>query len=225
MRRILLILMLLVTPALFAETSTAGTTAPHDSTGASAAHAAEGEAHEVAHPDEHGKAAEEHHEKTYFGIPGWILKIANMALFIGVLVYFVGGPVKKAFAERGEAIRKANQEARERSARAEQMAGEIQARLTAIEGEVRAIHERAQAEGERQKRELMTAAEAESQKILNAARTEVANRLKHARTELTEYAGQLASERAEQILREGINDQDQKKLFQESLREVSEVRS
>ncbi len=222
MRRILLILMLLVTPALFAETSTAEAAgAPHDKTGASAAHGAEGEAHKIAHPDEHGAAAEEHHEKTYFGIPGWILKLANMALFIGVLAYFVGGPVKKAFAERSEAIRRANQEARERSQRAEQMAGEIQARLSAIEAEVRAIHERAQSEGERQKRELMTAAEAESQKILSAARNEVDNRLKHARTELTEYAGQLASERAEQILREKITDQDQKNLFQESLREVA----
>jgi F-type H+-transporting ATPase subunit b len=85
---------------------------------------------------------------------------------------------------------------------------------------VRAIHERAQAEGERQKRELIAAAEAESQKILANARNEVDNRLKHARTELTEFAGQLASDRAEQILREKITEQDQKNLFNESLREV-----
>jgi F-type H+-transporting ATPase subunit b len=216
MRRLLLVLLLILTPALFAQV---------DESGATAAHGAEGEAHEKAHPDEHGAAAEAHHEKTYFGIPGWILKIANMVLFIGVLVYFVGGPVKKAFAERGEAIRRANDEARERRARADQMASEIQARLAAIETEVRAIQERAQAEGERQKRELVTAAEAESQKILTAARSEVDNRLKHARTELTAYAGQLASERAEQILREKITEQDQKNLFQESLREIKEVRS
>ncbi|MGN6182674.1 MAG: hypothetical protein ACTHQM_03365, partial [Thermoanaerobaculia bacterium] len=102
---------------------------------------------------------------------------------------------------------------------------EIQARLAAIEAEVKAIHARAQVEGDRQKRELMTAADAEREKILTAARTEVDNRLKHARTELTEFAGQLASERAEQILREKITDQDQRKLFQDSLREVGEVRS
>lgn len=226
MRKLLILILLLAAPALFAETPT-GTAAgePVDKTGASAAHGAEGQAHEVAHPDEHGKAAEEHHEKTYFGIPGWILKLANMILFIGVLAYFVGGPMKRAFAERSEAIRRAADEARERRVRAEQMAGEIQARLTAIEAEVRAIGERARAEGERQKKELMTAAEAESQKILAAARNEVDNRLKHARTELTEFAGQLASERAEQLLREKVTEQDQKKLFQDSLREVSEVRS
>ena len=105
------------------------------------------------------------------------------------------------------------------------MANDIQARLSAIEQEVHAIHERAQAEGERQKKELMTAAEAEAQKILAAARTEVDNRLKHARAELTAYAGELASERAEAILRDKITEQDQKKLFQDSLREVGEVHS
>lgn len=213
MRRLLLVFLLLFTPALFAQV---------DESGATAAHGAESEAHEAAAPAEHA-SAEEHHEETYFGIPGWVLKTLNMIFFIGVLAYFVGGPVKKAFAERSAAIRRAADEARERRVRADQMASEIQARLASIEAEVRAIHERAEAEGERQKKELMAAAEAETQKILTAARSEVDNRLKHARAELTEYAGQLASERAEQILRETITEQDQKKLFQESLREVGSV--
>ena len=225
MRRLFIVLMLSVAPALFAQHDAAAPVVPHDSTGASVAHGAEGQAHEIAHPQAHGAAAEAHHEKTYFGIPGWILKIANMLLFVGVLVYFVRGPVKKAFADRAESIRRANEEARERRQRADQMAGEIQARLSAIEAEVRAIHERAVAEGERQKRELIAAAETESQKILGVARNEVENRLKHARTELTAFAAQLASNRAEEILREKITEQDQRNLFQESLREVREVRS
>ena len=224
MRRLLPLLLLSIAPSVFAQHD-APPVVPHDTTGASVAHGAEGQAHEIAHPDEHGAAAEAHHEKTYFGIPGWILKIANMLLFLGVLGYFVKGPVKKAFTERSEAIRRANEEARERRVRADQMANEIQARLAAIEAEVLAIRERAEVEGERQKRELMAAAEAESQKILSVARTEVDNRLKHARNELTAFAGQLASERAEAILREKITEQDQRNLFQESLREVREVRS
>lgn len=216
MRKVLIVLMLMIAPALFAQV---------DKSGGTAAHGAEKEAHEQAHPAEHGQAAEEHHEQTYFGIPGWVLKIANMLLFIGVLVWLAKGPVRTAFAERSAAIARAADEARDRRTKADQMASDIQARLAAIEAEVRAIHERAEVEGERQKRELMAAAEAESQKILNTARTEVDNRLKHARAELTEYAGQLAAGRAEQILREQINEQDQKKLFQESLKQVGEVQA
>lgn len=215
-------LLLLASPALFAQQDTAS---PTDSSGGSAAHGAEAEAHKVAHPGEAPHTDEGHAEKKYFGIPGWILKTLNMILFIGVLLYFIGGPVKAAFSERSAAIRRAADEARERREKSDRMAGDIQARLAAIESEVRAIHERAQAEGERQKRELITAAEAESQKILQAARNEVDNRLKHARAELTEFAGELAAQRAEQLLREKMTEQDQKKLFEESLREVGGVHS
>ena len=219
MRRLLPALLLAVAPVLYAQHAA---TEPHTTTAADTAHSATDTAH--AATTAHAAAESEHgggHEKTYFGVPGWILKTANMLLFFGALVYFIGGPVKKAFAERGEAIRRASVEAAERREKADRMAGEIQARLAAIEAEVRAIHERAATEGERQKRELMAAAEAESQKMLVTARNEVDNRLKHARTELTEFAGLLASERAEAILREKITEQDQKNLFQESLREVA----
>jgi len=219
MRRILLLLLLVLVPAaLIAQENHPASDAAND-----AAHGSEKAAHKVAHPEEeHGGGHEA--PKTYFGIPGWILKLLNMLVFLGVLGYLLKGPIAKAFAARGEQIRREAEEARERRLKADRMAADIQERLSRIEGEVSAIQERAHAEGERQKRELLAAAEAEAQKILAAARTEVDNRLKHARKELTEYAGQLASERAEQILRERITESDQQKLFRDSLREVGEAR-
>ena len=188
----------------------------------SAAHGEEKVAHEKAHPDEpHGEHGEA--PKTYFGIPGWILKVLNMIVFLALLVYFLKGPVTAALAQRHADIQRETAEAKERREKADRMASDIQARLTQIEGEVRSIRERAEAEGQRQRQELMAAAEAEAAKILQSARNEVDNRLKSARHELTEYAGQLAGERAQQILKEKITDADQKKLFEESLREVGEV--
>lgn len=186
------------------------------------AHGTEKQAHEAAHPSEaHGEGGEA--PKTYFGIPGWVLKLINMIVFIGLLGWWIGKPVKAAFVSRGEQIRKAQEDAQQRRTKADQMAADIQARLTQIENEVRAIRERAEAEGQRQRQELIAAAEAEAAKILQAARNEVDNRLKSARSELTEYAGQLASERAESILKEKITPEDQRKLFDESVREVGEV--
>ncbi|MEO8033640.1 MAG: hypothetical protein ABI837_04360 [Acidobacteriota bacterium] len=218
MRKAIVILVLLFIPIILvaANTSTANQ--------GQIASGADKEAHAIAHPHEnHGEG--DHPPKTYFGIPGWLLKLANMALFIGVLGYFVGGPVKKAFAERSEAIRNAAAEARARREKADQLASDIQARLTQIELDVKSIHERAVAEGERQKRELIAAAEVEAQKILQSATNEIDNRLKHARHELTEYAGQLAAQRAEAILRERITPADQEKLFKESLQQVEGARS
>ena len=188
------------------------------------AHGAEKAAHEVAHPNEdHGENGEA--PRTYFGIPGWILKLLNMIVFLAVLGYFLRGPVTTALAQRHEQIQRDAAEARERRTKADQMAADIQARLTQIEQEVRSISERAETDGRRLREELMAAAEAEAAKILLSARNEVDNRLKNARHELTEYAGQLASERAEVILKEKITDADQKKLFEESLREVGEVKA
>jgi ATP synthase F0 subunit b len=216
MRRVLFVLFVLFVPlAVFAQ--------EHPQTG-DVAHGAEKEAHKTARPtEEHGGEGEA--PKTYFGIPAWILKLANMLLFIGALVYFVRKPLKSAMTERSAAIRRAADEAKERRVKADQMAGEIQARLAAIENEVKAIHQRAEAEGEKQKRDLIAAAEAEAAKILQAARNEVDNRLKHARHELTEYAGELAAQRAEQLLRNTITEDDKSRLFQDSLKQVSEVRS
>jgi F-type H+-transporting ATPase subunit b len=188
------------------------------------AHGAEKAAHEVVHPNEdHGEHGEA--PKTYFGIPGWILKLLNMIVFLAVLGYFLRGPVTTALAQRHEQILSDAAEARERRTKADQMAADIQTRLTQIEQEVRSIAERAEADGQRQRQELMAAAEAEAAKILQSARNEVENRLKSARHELTEYAGQLASDRAMAILKEKITDADQRKLFEESLREVGEAKA
>jgi len=214
MRRLLFILLLLLVPAALH----AQATNPTD-----VAHGSEKTAHEAAHPGEaHGNQEE---EPKFLGLPAWIFKLANMLLFIGLLAYFLGGPIKRALAERRQNIQRAAEEARTRRQKADQIAGDIQARLALLEDEIKTIHDRALQEGERQRRELIAAAEAEAQKILGQARAEVDNRLKNARHELTEYAGQLASERAEQILRERITPADQTKLFNESLREVDEVQS
>jgi F-type H+-transporting ATPase subunit b len=217
MRRTIFIILLLLVPAiLFAQN--------HANDANNVSQGSEKAAHEQTHPNEaHGEGHEA--PKTYFGIPGWILKLANMLLFLGVLGWALGGPIKKALNERRVQIQTDAEEARARRAKADQLAADIQARLTQIENDVRGIQERAQAEGERQKRELIAAAEAEAQKILQSARNEVDNRLKRARHELTEYAGELATQRAEQILREKVTDTDRERLFDESVREVAEARS
>jgi F-type H+-transporting ATPase subunit b len=208
MRRLLLLLLLLFVPVLLH----AQANNPTD-----VAHGSEKVSHEASHPNEE--------TAKFAGLPTWVWKIANMLLFIGVLAYFLGGPIKNALADRRQSIRTAAEEARQRRLKSDQLATDIQARLAQLEEEIKSIHERAQQDGERQRRELIAAAEVEAKKILTQARAEVDNRLKNARHELTEYAGELASERAEQILRERITPDDQNKLFKESLHEVEEVQS
>ncbi|HEU4522596.1 MAG TPA: ATP synthase F0 subunit B [Thermoanaerobaculia bacterium] len=211
---VILLAALFLAGALIADSPQTGT---HAQAGDVAHGAADAAAEEV-----HGEGAD-HEEESYFGIPGWILKALNMIFFIGLLVWLLKGPVGNAFAARSAEIRGAAEQARERREKADRLAADIQARLAQIEAEVVAIRQRAESEGERQRRELIAAAEAEAAKILQAARNEVDNRLKLARKELTEFAGELAATRAEEILREKITPEDQRKLFRESLTQVGEA--
>ncbi|HVT45115.1 MAG TPA: hypothetical protein VMT00_12085 [Thermoanaerobaculia bacterium] len=168
---------------------------------------------------------EEHHEPTYFGMPAWILKLVNLILFVGLLSWVLKGPLGKAFRERRENIQTSLAEAKTRRERADRLADDIQARMEQLERDVAAILERAREEGERQKRELIAATETEAAKILASAKNEVAARVKMARSELTSLAGEVATTRAVSLLRSTITEDDQRKLFEDSLREVEEMPS
>lgn len=172
-------------------------------------------------------SAEAHHAepRTFLGIPVWIVKLVNMALFFGFLGWLIVGPVKKVLHDRRERIRQQLAEARERNTRADGMAEEIRERLRKLEEEVAMILRRAEEEGERQKQQLMAAANEDAEKILRSARGEVDARVKAARKELTEYAGELAAQRAHRLLAESLTETDRRKLFEESLTALPEERS
>lgn len=209
-------------PAPAPEPATTGTADPNN-----LARGAEKTTHEQVHPtEEHGAEGEAeggHHERTYFGIPGWILKLVNLILFLGLLAYLLAKPIKKALLDRKDAIRNQLAEAEARRKKSDQLAADIQARLDQIEGEVSSILQRAKDEGERQKQEILRAADAEAQKIMAAANNEVDARVKAAREELTHYAKELATARAHEILKTSLTDEDRRRLFAENVEKIAEV--
>ncbi len=210
--------LLLIAAAVLFVSLVAGDSSAADS-GASMARGAAAETHETVHEDE------SHAPRTYFGISENILKFINMVLFFGLLSYLIAGPAKRAFNERREGIRTRLAEAKTRREKAGNFAADMEKRLEQLEREVAAILERAQEEGDRQKRELIAAGEAEAAKILVTARNEVDARLKVARKELTDYAGELAADRARSILEQSLTDSDRRRLFAESVEQIGQVRS
>lgn len=186
------------------------------------AHGSIEESHELTHPAE----AEEHgHEtRSYFGIPGWLLKLINMVLFLGLLGWLLKGPIEKVYADRKESIRARLSEAEARRERADRMTEEIQERLARVEGEIAAIRERADEEGQRQSVQIDDAAERELGKIREAAKSEIDQRLSQARRELRNYAAELATERARGLVETSITEADRAKLFEESVDQIREVK-
>ena len=138
MRRLLFTLLLLLIPVVALAQSNAEKN-PGD-----VAHGSEKAAPETAHSgEEHGGG---HEGAKFLGLPAWIFKLVNMLLFLGVLWYFLRGPLKTALAERHEKVRREAEEARARRAKADQLAADIEARLRQIETDVQSIHQRAEAE-------------------------------------------------------------------------------
>ena len=171
--------------------------------------------------DEHGEEA----AKTYFGIPGGILKFVNLVVFLSLLAWILKTPISNAFKARGDKIKADLEEARTRQQKADSLAADIQARLDSIEKEVESIMERAQVEGEKQKVEIIESAKAEAEKILASARGEVEARVKLARQELTEYAGELAADKAHRMIVSSMSDAHRRKVFAESVDSIVESKS
>lgn len=167
----------------------------------------------------------EHAEKTYFGMPAWVLKLLNVAVFLGLLGWLLKGPITSAFNARGEQIRAELAEAKERNAKADRVAADIQARLDQIQVDVASIVERAKADGEKQKAEIIEAARVEAEKILASARGEVDSQIKQARKELIDYAGELAAGKAQEMLATSMTDADRKKVFADSVRAIEETKA
>lgn len=161
----------------------------------------------------------------YFGIPAGILKFVNMVVFFTLLGWVVKGPVSRAFKARGDKIKADLEEARVRQQKADSLAADIQARLDSIEKDVASVLERAKIEGEKQKNEIIASAKADAEKILASARGEVEARVKLARRELTEYAGQLAADKAHQMLVSSMSEADRRKVFAESVDHLAESKS
>jgi F-type H+-transporting ATPase subunit b len=179
----------------------------------------------VALASEGGGGHEGEAGKTYFGIPAGVLKFLNVAVFLGLLVYLLKGPVLGAFSARGEAIRKELSEAAQQRQRADRLAIDIQSRLDQIEKDVASIITRARDDGERQKAEIIEAAKGEAEKIVAAARGEVDARVKQARKELTDFAGELAADRAHAMIATSMTDADRRKVFDESVQSLAETKS
>lgn len=186
------------------------------------AHGAEEQAHEEAYPPEEHETA--HEERTYFGIPGWILKLLNMILFLGLLGWLLKGPISNLFRDRKSSIRNRLSEADLRRERSERMSEEIQERLAKVEGEIEAIRQRAEEEGRRQGEQIVEASNREAEKIIGSARSEIDQRLSQARRELREYAAELATDRAHDIVETSIDERDKATLFKQSVDRIREAK-
>ena len=167
--------------------------------------------------------AAEHAEKI-LGLPAWIWQLANLGLFLAVLVYFVARPLTNAFRARQEAVEKALAEAREKRTEAARFESQIHERMSRLEREVVEIRRQGAADGESARAALGERAREEADRIRKDSEEEIARRVAAAKAELQRVAASLLATTAREIVVREINEEDRKRLLADSVERLKEAR-
>jgi F-type H+-transporting ATPase subunit b len=158
----------------------------------------------------------EHSDKV-LGIPGWIWQLANLALFLGVLIYFVARPLAEAFRKRQVEVEERLKEAKQRRADAARFESEIRERMTRLEREVGQIRAEGAAEGETEKQNLVARADQEAERVRRDAEVEIERRLAFAKEELKRAAADLIAASARERVSREITEEDRRRLLKDSI--------
>lgn len=142
-----------------------------------------------------------------------IARLANFAILVGVLYYFLKGPIVTYLNNRHTEIRQDLVTASEmRAAASAQLAG-IQQRMLTLPAELEALRRQGAEDVAAEQARIAEAAAAERERLLETTRREIAMQLRLAQRELTEHAASLAIAIAGERLRRTITPDDQLRLL------------
>jgi len=149
-----------------------------------------------------------------------LLHAFNLALLVGLILFFVRRPIADALRTRALTIRKELTDSARARDEAHQHHEEVAARLVAIETEIQALRNEAIAEAAILEAKLIERANDESERIAEGAERKIRDEAQRARLELRRDAVELAVELAESALRDRIGDADQQRLAREFLNAI-----
>ena len=160
--------------------------------------------------------------KGPLGLPMTVWQLVNLVGFFAVLLYFVARPITNVFRQRQLDIEKRLADAERQRAEAARLEVQIHERLAALERELEEIRVRGVAEGESARTELLEQAERDADGVARSAQEQIGRRLESAKEEFRGLAAALTAKSAGDLLSSSINEEDRRRLFQDS---VSRLRS
>lgn len=164
------------------------------------------------------------HAATFLGIAIWIWQLANLTLFLGLLVYFLARPLAAAFRQRQIEVERRRREAEERRAEAARLEREIDERMRRLDHELSEIRARGAADGEAERKALMERADLEAERVRREAEQEIARRLESAKAELRRAAAELTTTAARELVEREITEEDRRRLLAESVKRIESAR-
>jgi F-type H+-transporting ATPase subunit b len=159
----------------------------------------------------------EEHASRFLGLPLWIWQLANLVLFLGVLLYFVARPLAAMFRQRQLEVEKRLTEAKALREEAVQLGVQVKERLSRLDQEIEEIRSRGRADGETERAALTERADREVERVRKEAEEEIGRRLAAAKQELRKTAADLTAGVAHDMLAAQITDDDRRRLLDESV--------
>ena len=145
---------------------------------------------------------------------------ANLALLVGVLVYFGRAPISEFFASRRDGIKTELTDAAELLTQAEERNAELQRRLVNLSSEIEGIREDAARRAEEEAERILAEAGAAAERIRRDAHAAVEQELRRAQSELRNEAADLALELAATKLTQNVSASDRDRLMDEFILRV-----
>jgi len=144
-------------------------------------------------------------------------------LFLWVVKKFAAGPILGLLDERGATIERAFNDIDSQKAELAKLKAEYDARLARIEQEAQDRRDAAIKEGERVAAELRTEAQTKYAELLEKGREDLAIEVAKARILLRDQFAELATQAAERVVREQLNDTRQRSLIDRYIEDLTRV--
>lgn len=177
--------------------------------------AAESQAYQPQHEPEKQAVAEGHTAEGEHA-EGWmptVARIANFAILVGMLVYFLRTPLAGYLQSRSEHIRSELVQAAEMRRASEAQLSEIDRRMQALPGQLDALRARGAQDIAAEEARIRAATEAERDRLLEQMRRDVEMQVRLAQTALRNEAAELATGSARRRIEKSITTDDQMRLI------------
>lgn len=171
-------------------------------------------------------ASEEHaaggeHEE---GLMPTVARLANFAILVGLLAYFLRSPLAGYLQSRGEHIRSELVQAAEMRRASEAQLAEISRRMEALPAELDALRARGAEDIANEEARLRAVTESERERLLEQMRREMDMQVRVARTLLHNEAAELATEIARRRIEATINSDDHLRLIDRYATQIGAAR-
>jgi F-type H+-transporting ATPase subunit b len=169
--------------------------------------------------------AAEQAEATGFWSNPNIWRVINLLVFVIILVYILRSKVRigQVFDNRAASIVKELEQAKRDKQESQARVAELEARLGRLDQEVAEIRAEAERESAREAERVRQTAAADAEKIRQTAQREIEGAMKAAKVELRAFVADQSVALAEGMIRSEIRTEDNTRMVNKFIDDLSEV--